>query len=589
MVPHTAHLSTGVPIASTRSPVDAQTGSIVAPVARDFCTLFDSNYLARGLVTIRSLREVEPDARIHVLCMDADTERLLGELDDSVNRISLDDFEAANPELASTKAGRSRAEYCWTATPALSRHVLAENVEAAGVTYIDADLMFFGSVEPLFAELADDAVLIVPHGYAPQWAAQELTHGIYNVEWLTFRRDDRALAVLDWWHDRCIEWCYARVEDGKFGDQKYLDVWPDRFAGVHVLTHPGGGLAPWNAPRHRLTNKGGSISVDGERLVFFHAHSLALHRDDARLRALARLDLPLGPRVDEGVGWTTNYPVGATDRAWIWVPYLRRLLAADADVRAAAPSLPSPYVPVDLRKILHPVAGTVRRRARELGALAASSLRRNGRPSTDAWRSGAAAEMLALVRSQLESPDAVAPFRGFRYAVDAVLAEAEADRPLRILDVGCGVGHYSELVERWYPKDVEYTGADASEEMVDAASSAWPGRRFVVDDVLAPRLDYGAFDVLLAGALVDVLAEWRPALDAILGSGAPYVILHRQRLSPRRTSVRRARGYANSRTYRTVLAEADLSDALRRNGREIVTRLPIETGVETLVLRKSGT
>jgi SAM-dependent methyltransferase len=186
-------------------------------------------------------------------------------------------------------------------------------------------------------------------------------------------------------------------------------------------------------------------------------------------------------------------------------------------------------------------------------------------------------------------PETVAPFRGFRYALDAVLTDVGLERPVRLLDIGCGVGHYSELVARWFGDDVSYTGADVSTEMVETAVTKWPGRRFEQDDVLAHRLNYDSFDVLLAGALVDVLAEWRPALDAVLGSSAPYVILHRQRLTSGRTRVRRARGYAGGQTYRTVVAESDLNAALARHGREIIRRLPVEPGIETLVcLRKSS-
>jgi SAM-dependent methyltransferase len=562
---------------------------MVAVVPRNFCTLFDARYLARGLVTVRSLRAVLPAAEIRVLCIDSETKRVLDRLaEPGVATIDLAELEQEDPALASVKTGRTRGEYCWTATPALCRFVLDREPGLDELTYLDADLLFFGNPEPIFEELGDDSVLIIPHRYAPQWADQERAHGIYNVEWVTFRRDERGLVVLDWWRERCIEWCYARVEDGKFGDQKYLDDWPQRFQGVHVLRHPGGGLAPWNVPRHRLRNDGGSISVDGEPLVFFHAHSLALHRLEPRVRALAALDLPLGPRIDEGVGWSTNYPIGADDRAWIWGPYLRRLLAVSDELRESKEPVGEPYVPLDYRKVLRPVASSARRRLQGLREAARSTLASfNGHSSADDWDRGAAPEMLELVRAQLEAAETVAPFRGFRYALDAVVADAQATPPLRLLDIGCGVGHYSELVDRWYTGQVEYAGVDLSDEMLEVAAATWPGRRFSRDDVLASRVDYDEYDVLLAGALVDVLREWRPALAAVLGSAAPYVILHRQRVSARRTMVHRAGGYAGGTTFRTILSEADLAAAFERHGRELLLRLPVEPGIDTFVLRKS--
>jgi hypothetical protein len=81
---------------------------------------------------------------------------------------------------------------------------------------------------------------------------------------------------LQWWHDRCIEWCYDRVEDGRFGDQGYLNDWPTRFAGVHVLEHKGAGLAPWNWMQYQIVIGPNGITVDGVPLLFYHYQGVKL-------------------------------------------------------------------------------------------------------------------------------------------------------------------------------------------------------------------------------------------------------------------------------------------------------------------------
>jgi hypothetical protein len=104
--------------------------------------------------------------------------------------------------------------------------------------------------------------------------------GKYCVQFVAFRNDSRGMKVLHWWRDACLDWCYARYEDGKFGDQKYLDDWTTRFEGVHELQHLGGGLAPWNIQQYSFTKDSGQITGTEKKTgkkfaaVFFHYHGV---------------------------------------------------------------------------------------------------------------------------------------------------------------------------------------------------------------------------------------------------------------------------------------------------------------------------
>jgi hypothetical protein len=297
-------------------------------VHREFCTLFDSNYVSKALAMYRSLERHCPDFRLTAFCFDPDAERLLGELDlPRLSTVSLAELEAFDAELLSVKDDRTQVEYCWTSTPALPLYQFAARPELDEVTYLDADLMFFSDPEPLFAEMGDASVLITPHRYAPQYRHLEVA-GIYNVQFVTFRRTPDGLECLQWWHDRCIEWCYFRFEDGKIGDQKYLDDWPERFNGIHVLEHKGGGVAPWNIRAYEIEDLGGGrVGVDGEELVFFHYHGVKQLSD-------GRYD------------WRPpSYRVSRADARLVYVPYMRALDASLAELRAIEPEFNAGLAP----------------------------------------------------------------------------------------------------------------------------------------------------------------------------------------------------------------------------------------------------
>ena len=318
---------------------------------REFCTLFDSNYLLKALAMYRSLERHCPAFHLTAFCFDELAIDTLRELDlDRLSVVSLEELEAHDDALLSTKSDRTSVEYCWTATPALPLYMFETRAELDEITYLDADLLFFADPEPLFVEMGQASVMITPHRFAPEHAEQAI-NGIYNVQFLTFRRNRSGLECLRWWHDRCIEWCYCRLEDGKLGDQKYLDDWPDRFAGVHVLEHKGGGLGPWNITQYEVGAIDGRVIVDDDPLIFFHYHGVKL-------------------QTRGGYDWRPpGYHISRSNYRLIYKPYLRALDRAAIEVRSVDPDFsfgtmpgPGPRERMGARRRL------LSARARRLGA-----------------------------------------------------------------------------------------------------------------------------------------------------------------------------------------------------------------------------
>lgn len=243
---------------------------------RHFCTYFDKRYLLQGLTLYRSLASCMGDFVLHVLCFDDPTHEILRKLDlGNLRPVSLREFEAGDESLLAAKRNRSLVEYYFTCSPSWPLYLLDRVSSVDLVTYLDSDLFFYSSPEPVFEEMGDRSILIVGHRFPKALRHMEI-NGVYNVGMVSFRNDANGRECLRWWRERCLEWCYDRREDGRFADQKYLDDWPDRFRGVLVLRHKGAGLAPWNWMNYRIEPKGAGGTVDGEPLIFYHFQGVKL-------------------------------------------------------------------------------------------------------------------------------------------------------------------------------------------------------------------------------------------------------------------------------------------------------------------------
>ncbi len=240
-----------------------------------FCTYFDKNYLPQGLALYESLKQHCSKFKLWVLCMDEVSFVRLVQLNlPEVELIALQDFEKGDISMLKAKQNRSQIEYYFTCTPSLPLYVLDHWPEVNLVTYLDADLFFFASPDPLFEELGAGSIAIIGHRFS-EYMSKDKIYGIYNVGWVSFRRDINGYECLNWWRMKCIEWCYDKLDNGRFADQKYLNDWPNRFQNVVVIQHKGGNVAPWNVSNYCFRSiEKNKVMVDDNYLIFYHFHGL---------------------------------------------------------------------------------------------------------------------------------------------------------------------------------------------------------------------------------------------------------------------------------------------------------------------------
>jgi hypothetical protein len=289
----------------------------------NYCTLFDSNYLTRGIALISSLRSLKEDFHLYVFAFDDLTEEVLNEIDfDEVTVINKNKLE--NEELILLKEKRSKAEYCWTCTPLTILYCL-ENFKMERCTYLDADIYFFSSPIEILKEMENKfSILITKHNYSKKYD-QTSIRGKYCVQFMSFNNDVEGLKALKWWKEKCIDWCYAYYEDGKFGDQMYLDDWTERFERVCISAKLGCGIAPWNIRDYLVEKTTKNILVkkkenlESDLLIFYHFHFFKLY-DDGDLRY-------------------SYYEIPKSAKKFIYKTYLKELLEAELKLKNINPEL----------------------------------------------------------------------------------------------------------------------------------------------------------------------------------------------------------------------------------------------------------
>jgi trans-aconitate 2-methyltransferase len=105
-----------------------------------------------------------------------------------------------------------------------------------------------------------------------------------------------------------------------------------------------------------------------------------------------------------------------------------------------------------------------------------------------------------------------------RPALD-LLGAIGAPAPAVVVDLGCGTGNVTRLLQQRWP-EAEITGVDGSPEMLERAGQAVPGCSFILADIAGWKPDAPP-DVIYANAALQWLAEHEALFPRLLACLAP--------------------------------------------------------------------
>lgn len=236
------------------------------------CTIISKNYLAQARVLADSFKRHHPDIPFYVLLAD----RLDGYFDphsERFNLVDIDELEIPDPDRFRFRY--TVIEHDTAVKPYLFSYLL-ERVGIKKLIYFDPDILILHDLSTLFALLDAHPIVLTPHITAPiedQFEPNEITilkAGIYNLGFIGLASTPITHSFLRWWQKRLYDKCLEAPEDGLHVDQRWVDLAPGMFDGIHILKHPGCNVAYWNLQNRAVDIKGDQVFVNGEPCYFFH-------------------------------------------------------------------------------------------------------------------------------------------------------------------------------------------------------------------------------------------------------------------------------------------------------------------------------
>lgn len=249
-------------------------------------TLFDKNYAMRAIAFYDALVKLG-QYKFWFLCLDNETKKMMRNLK-LPNVVFMTMEELDDQELLNTENNRSRAEFIFTSKSAWIYHVINNITEGEAIIFDDCDLFYFSSPDELLLNMEKNhcSIGIVPHRFPKSKEYMNEKVGKFNAGLLYLISDKNSKLCISEWRKQCIDWCYLKYEKDRFGDQLYMNKWPEKYHGVYEIKDKGVNLGSWSIYDFKITQKNKVFYIDENRLICYHFHRIKFYLDGRKIKPL---------------------------------------------------------------------------------------------------------------------------------------------------------------------------------------------------------------------------------------------------------------------------------------------------------------
>lgn len=287
-----------------------------------FFTICSRNYLAYALTLQQSLKRHAPDAPFFIYLADAPVDP--ADVPDA-NIIPASEIGLSN--LLDMAFRYTVMEFNTAIKADCFLDLLTRRGFDAAI-YLDPDIQVFAPLSEVETALGNGAAAVLtPHLLEPLPSGAYpdefdiLKSGVFNLGFAAFANTPESLAFIRWWAGKLHTDCYSAPEKGLFVDQKFVDLAPAFIERLSVLRHPGYNVAYWNTASRSVAGKGGSYTVNGAPLVFFHFSGVVPGQPEIYSKHLGGRKQDVAPAILELVRLYLSGLTAQGHAKWSAMPY----------------------------------------------------------------------------------------------------------------------------------------------------------------------------------------------------------------------------------------------------------------------------